>query len=101
MTEPVDPFERALESSAAKDEEARARAIAYGRALGADAARRQGETGEEAMLRVARAAAYAAWEFDGKPEGQAEAYAQEFGIERRQVTAVADRDPFQRKEKKK
>lgn len=97
MTESVDPFEK----PAAPDEEARARAIEYGRALGADAARRQGETGEEAMLRVARAAAYAAWEFDGKPEGEAEAYAQEFGLDRREVTAAADRDPFQRKEKKK
>lgn len=46
---------------------ARDAAIAHGRLLGEDEAKRRGETGWVRENRIERAEAYAAWEFDGKP----------------------------------
>lgn len=45
----------------------REQAIEQGAKLGANEADRRGETGLEREQRVARARAYAAWEYDGKP----------------------------------
>ena len=65
----------ALRRSKTRDE-----AIAYGAALGADEADRRKETGADREGRVARAKAYAAWEWDGKPAGGA--HLREFGVAR-------------------
>lgn len=45
----------------------RSEAIERGRRLGAHEASQRGETGQEANLRIQRAMAYAAWEYDGRP----------------------------------
>lgn len=49
---------------------------------------RRGESRLDREGRVARARAYAAWEWDGKPEG--DAHLEEFGVKRLDVT---DMDP--------
>jgi hypothetical protein len=56
-----------------------AEAVAYGARLGEDEADRRGEIGDEKVERIARAKAYAAWEFDGKP-ASSEAQRKEFGV---------------------
>jgi hypothetical protein len=69
-------------------------AIKRGRALGENEVVRRGEKGEEAVQRIARAMAYAAWEADGSPAGREAHYAKEFGIAGHTVTGIADRDPY-------
>jgi hypothetical protein len=56
----------------------RSEAVAHGRALGEDTAVQKGEVGLARDQRVARAQAYAAWEWDGKPTGGA--HLVEFGV---------------------
>lgn len=58
----------------------RAGAIEHGRLLGTDEARRRNEEKEWADSRIARAMAYAAWEWDGKPIGKGSDYRKEFGL---------------------
>lgn len=55
-------------------------AIERGRALGEDETRKRGETGQEREIRIKRAMAYAAWEYDGKPLGQGDRYQTEFKL---------------------
>ena len=66
----------------------REQAIAYGRAHGENEADRRRETGEARDLRVRQAAAYAVWEWEGKPAG--DAHLREFGITR-EVTGSLER----------
>jgi hypothetical protein len=56
----------------------REEAIRHGAALGLQTATQKGETGMVLDQRVARAKAYAAWEYDGKPTGGA--HLVEFGV---------------------
>jgi hypothetical protein len=65
----------------------RVEAIERGRILGVDEVSRRRETDGES--RLARAMAYAAWEFDGKPSGVD--YKKEFGIKGDIVTGSFDR----------
>ena len=82
MNEAVDPFDLTtpIVSSAEKRGWTREQAIAYGKLLGEDEARRRNEPKNWADSRVKRAMAYAAWEFDGKPMGKGAEYRAEFGI---------------------
>src|SRR3990172_7025778 len=77
----------------------REQAVTYGRALGEDEAMRRRETGEVAEQRIRRAMAYAAWEYDGKPESGA-AQRKEFGVAETSVTASLERAVFGRLLKK-
>lgn len=75
--------------------EGRAAAVGRGRALGVHEAARRGEVGVVAAQRVARAMVYAAWEADGKPDGQMGALRAEFGVTSSpEVTDVADRAAY-------
>lgn len=56
----------------------RAEAIEHGRLCGEDTVAQMDEDGLAAKQRVARSMAYAAWEYDGKPDWSA--YRKEFGI---------------------
>lgn len=67
----------------------REEAIERGRKLGEDEAYRRREIGEEAESRIARAMAYAAWEFDGKPTDGG--YKNEFKIGGEPVVPSHDR----------
>lgn len=58
----------------------REQAVKYGQALGESEAERRRETGKERDDRIRRAMAYAAWEFDGRPQGMIE-HLREFGVE--------------------
>jgi hypothetical protein len=58
----------------------REQAIAWGRAHGENEADRRRELGETRDLRVRQAMAYAVWQWEGKPEG--DAHLREFGITR-------------------
>lgn len=77
--------------------EARAQAVEHGRALGEQEARSRGETGE---VRVKRAMAYAAWEFDSSAlAADAEPldfhlYREEFGLAERALTPSLERAPL-------
>ena len=91
-SEPVDPFEGAerlaAEAEVARVEALRSRwsraeAVAHGAALGLETAVLRGESGQDRDQRVARARAYAAWEWDGKPAGGA--HLAEFGVVRPEV----------------
>jgi len=77
----------------------REQAIAHGRAVGEDEMRLRRETGEVAEQRIRRAMAYAAWEYDGKPESGA-AQRKEFGVAETSVTASLERAVFGRLLKK-
>lgn len=55
-------------------------AIERGRRFGENEADRRGELGREREVRVKRAMAYAAWEYDGKPLGVGDRYQKEFGL---------------------
>lgn len=57
----------------------RADAIEVGRRMGAETAAQLRESGDQTQQRIARAKAYAAWEFDGKPDSWA-GYVKEFGV---------------------
>lgn len=74
----------------------REKAILMGRALGEHEARSRGEVGSARDQRVARASAYAAWEFDGKPWGRSREYAAEFKVRDVEVTPSLARLPFRR-----
>lgn len=79
----------------------REQAVMYGQALGESEAERRRETGADKDQRVRRAMAYAAWEFDGRPQGMIE-HLREFGVEVK-LTASLDREASKRllrKEKK-
>ena len=73
--------------------------VTYGRALGEDETRLRRETGEVAEQRIRRAMAYAAWEYDGKPESAA-AQRKEFEVAETSVTASLERAVFGRLLKK-
>lgn len=75
---------------------AREKAIMLGRALGEHEARSRGEVGVAAEQRIARAASYAAWEFDGKPDGRSADYDREFKLNPPDVTPSLARLPFRR-----
>lgn len=62
----VDPF-APIVSEAEKRGLTREQAIEIGARLGADTADKRGEAGELRSDRIARAMAYAAWDFDGRP----------------------------------
>lgn len=64
-------------------------AVEFGSKLGVDETYRRREDGEDADQRIRRAIAYAAWEYDGKPEGGA--YPAEFGIKRSSLIDSFDR----------
>lgn len=74
-----DAERKAASREAARASEGRAAAIEQGRLLGADTARSLREDTHQSAQRTARAMAYAAWEFDGKPDGW-DAYVKEFGV---------------------
>lgn len=81
----TDEFGFALEEPKAAPPEpriagTRAEAIERGRAIGVDETERRRESGHEAEQRIARASAYAAWEWDGKPQGRWDDYCEEFGV---------------------
>ena len=59
--------EKPITSEAEKKGLTREQAIAWGRRLGEDEANRRGEIGTIRAERVARAEAYAAWDYDGRP----------------------------------
>lgn len=82
---------------------AREKAVQIGKQLGEAEAVLRREHGEEREIRIRRAMAYAAWEFDGRPAQRSEYY-KEFGVEDRKVTGSLDREASKRlvgKEKKK
>ena len=54
-------------------------AVLLGRLLGEQTARERGDTGKDKEQRIARAMAYAAWEYDGKPVSSAK-QRKEFGV---------------------
>ena len=54
-------------------------AVLLGRLLGEQTARERGDTGKDKEQRIARAMAYAAWEYDGKPVSSA-LQRREFGV---------------------
>lgn len=105
MVEDVDPFEgaermavqaEAVKTAAIRERWSRAEAVAHGEALGLDTARQKGEVGRDRDQRVARARAYAAWEWDGKPAGGA--HLVEFGVVAPEIDVHARRwgaDPKQ------
>ena len=66
-------------------------AIERGRAVGAHEAERRGDTGQVSEQRIKRAMSYAAWEYDGKPVGQAERYELEFGLGAQRAVATGVR----------
>lgn len=68
----------AIQLRALRNTMSRAAAVERGRLLGEQTADQRGETGQDKAQRVARAKAYAAWEYDGKPEGGA--HLVEFGV---------------------
>lgn len=74
--------------------QARLDAIEIGRLAGRLEAETRREIGDFADTRIRRAMAYAAWEFDGKPEGSA--YAVEFGLDPSTATPSLEREPFKR-----
>lgn len=94
----VDPFQKDPTSSAAPDDptfgERRDAAIEVGRRMGEETATKQGEPADVAAQRIARAMAYAAWEFDGKPAGVWTEYCAMFGVTTHVVTHQDDRDPY-------
>lgn len=61
--------ERKLEAK--RRSQSRDAAILHGRLLGEQTAKERGETGDDRDRRIRRAMAYAAWEYDGKPDGGA------------------------------
>ncbi len=85
--EVVDPFATAEGNAELLEEnrlagvrkQGRDAAVLLGRLLGEQTARERGDTGKDREQRVARAMAYAAWEYDGKPESSA-AQRKEFGV---------------------
>lgn len=66
-------------STAAELAEKRRKAVEHGRALGTHEADSRRETESDREQRIARAMAYAAWEFDGKPLSS-QAQRKEFGV---------------------
>lgn len=69
---------------------AREAAIEHGRQLGEDGADRRGETGDDREQRAKRAMAYAAWDFDGKPESS-QSQREELGAVTLDVTPSLER----------
>jgi hypothetical protein len=63
-------------------------AVLLGRLLGEQTARERGDTGRDREQRIARAMAYAAWEYDGKPESSAE-QRREFGVKETVVAGAS------------
>lgn len=76
----------------------REQAVEAGARLGADEADRRGETDQDRDDRVARAKAYAAWEYDGKPtDGR---HMREFGVAQQSENLVGLSGPDWKKGKK-
>lgn len=73
--------------------QARLDVIEVGRLTGKLEARSRREEEEIAEDRIKRAMAYAAWEFDGRPESSG--HGAEFGVRMTAVTDSLDRAPFQ------
>lgn len=67
-----------IQLAALRSSMSRAEAVARGEQAGRAEGVRRGETGKNLEDRVARAKAYAAWEWDGKPAGGAHLH--EFGV---------------------
>ena len=80
----------------------REQAIKYGQALGESEAERRRETGEERDIRIRRAMAYAAWEFDGRPPGMIGKHLREFEVEMNLTDSLyrGASQPIKKKEKK-
>ena len=86
------PVEPALKELArAELEQGRKDAIERGRQLGEDEAVRRRETGHARDQRIKRAMMYAAWDFDGRPQGYGDRYAKEFGVAQPPVTPSLER----------
>lgn len=83
----------ALRNTVSRDE-----AVERGRVLGEDEARRRGEAGVDRAQRVARAKAYAAWEYDGKPAGGS--HLREMGVAQQSDNLVGLSGPDWKKGKK-
>jgi len=84
--------------------EFRDEAIAEGRRGAGIEADLRGETGEVREERIHRAEAYAAWEFDGRPDGEDDRYRIEFGLPVRVpmgIDRVAGKANFKEERKKK
>lgn len=73
-------------------------AVLRGRLYGQDTARQRGETGALKDERIARAMAYAAWEYDGKPAGGP--HMKEFGVGAHDLNGVVRGGADLKKEKK-
>lgn len=83
----------ALHQNMTRDE-----AVKYGQALGESEADLRRETGESRDSRIRRAMAYAAWDYDGRPQGMIE-HLREFGVGI-QLTGSLDREATKRLLKK-
>lgn len=68
----------AIQLAALRATSSREEAVERGRRLGEQTAADRNESKQEKQQRVARAMAYAAWEYDGKPQGGA--HLVEFGV---------------------
>lgn len=73
--------------------QARLDVIEIGRLAGSLEAKSRREDGDAAAARIKRAMAYAAWDFDERPEGTA--HLVEFGITASTVTPSLERAPLQ------
>lgn len=73
--------------------QARLDVIEVGRLAGRLEAESRREDGEAAEMRIKRAMAYAAWDFDGRPENNAHLI--EFGLGESSITPSLERAPFQ------
>lgn len=76
--------------SALRKGDTRDQAIARGAQLGEDEADRRRETGRDREQRIARASAYAAWEWDGKPSSSA-AQRKEFRVAETELSGSLER----------
>ena len=82
--------ERSLVSEAEKSGLTRKQAIELGRRLGAQEADRRRETGPDREQRIRRAAAYAAWDYDGRP-ASSKPQREELGVAGEELTASLER----------
>jgi hypothetical protein len=80
-------------TQATRESLTREEAVEIGRRLGADEAYHRLEVGNDREQRIRRAAAYAAWEYDGRPLSS-QAQRLEFGVLDAEVTASLERAPL-------
>lgn len=85
------PSSSLQELAQAELEQGRKDAIERGRLLGEEEAVRRRETGHTRDQRIKRAMMYAAWDYDGRPQGYGDRYAKEFGVDQPPVTPSLER----------